>query len=423
MELCEPLTFKGREGSGHHDGRNAYENHQLASSTLDTEKFDLTYLLWGRYLYNPDSTPDAYQRYLKKTYGDAAEHIELALANSSRILPLVTTAWLPSASNHSLWVELYTPISILPSKEKPLYGDSPAPHNVSAISPLDPQIFMSIDDYARALSGGTVTSRYNPLEVAQWIDYIVSRSSDALAKAKATAAGRMASPAFRRAEEDILILNGLGGYYAGLFRAALCYALFQDTGDKQLATEALKFYRGACESWKKMATRAQSVYTTDISYGSIPVRRGHWADRIPMIEKDIVALEQYFATADVRASGVNAVALITSPRHRPDFAASHTPAQSFHPGSELQLSLQASAQATEAKLWYRHVTHGERWLSMPMQRKGDTFSAAIPDAYTQSPFPLQYYFELRTEHEAALYPPLNETLSNQPYFAIHHRDS
>ena len=98
MELCEPLTFKGREGSGHTDGRDAYANQQLASSMLDTDKFDLTYLIWGHHLYNPETTPDAYRRYLKKTYGDAAEHLEVALANSSRILPLVTTAWLPSAS-------------------------------------------------------------------------------------------------------------------------------------------------------------------------------------------------------------------------------------------------------------------------------------------------------------------------------------
>ncbi len=214
MELCEPLTFKGREGSGHSDGRNAYANRQLASSKLDTDKFDVTYFLWGRHLYNPETAPEAHRRYLKRTYGDAAEYLEISLANSSRILPLVTTAWLPSASNHSLWVELYTPTSILPREGKPLYSDSPAPHNVSAVSPLDPQLFISIDNYARTLVGNGITPHYQPLEVAQWIDEMVTQSSSALAKAKKTVSGRMSSPAFRRAEEDILILNGLGDYFA-----------------------------------------------------------------------------------------------------------------------------------------------------------------------------------------------------------------
>lgn len=421
MELCEPLTFKGREGSGHPNGRNTYADQQLASSQLDTDKFHLTYLLWGRHLYHPDAAPDPYRRYLKKTYGDAAEGLEISLANSSRILPLITTAWLPSASNHSLWLELYTPISILPVAGKPLYGDSPAPHNVSAISPLDPQIFLSIDNYAQALIGNQITPHYHPLEVAGWIDEMVSRSSSALVEARKSVAGRKPSQAFRCAEEDILILNGLGRYYAELFRAALCYSLFQRTGDKQIAAASLRFYRSSLESWKATAIRAKSIYVSDISYGSIPIRRGHWVDRIPRIENDVAALEQYFTTANVANTGIDAVALFTAPRQRANFAASHTPAQSFHPGSDLTLRLQAATSVTGALLWYRHVTQSERWLSKPMERNGDGFTAAIPGTYTQSPFPLQYYFELRNQREATFYPPLNATLSNQPYFSIHRR--
>jgi hypothetical protein len=421
MELCEPLTFKGREGSGHTEGRNAYTNHQLASSNLDTNKFDLTYLLWGRHLYNPDTAPDAHRRYLKKTYGDAARSLETALANSSRILPLITTAWLPSASNHSLWVELYTPASLLPYTGKPLYTDSPVPHNVSAISPLDPQLFLSIDDYAKALIASSPTPHYHPLEVAQWIDTMVAQSTAALGEARKSTAARMSSPDFRRAEEDILILNGLGSYYANLFRAALCYSLFENTGDKRIAAESLKHYRNALDSWKTMAIRAQTIYTADISYGSIPMRRGHWADRIPLIEKDIAALEQHFNTANPSNTGTDALALISTPRPRADFQATHTPPPSFHPGSDLTLKLQTAQPITEAILWYRHVTHGERWLSKPMQHTGQTFTAAIPGTYTQSPFPLQYYFELRNQKEATLHPALNPTLSNQPYFALHHR--
>ena len=53
MELCEPLTFKGREGSGHPGGRNAYADASLAPASLDTAKFALTYMLWGRYPLQP----------------------------------------------------------------------------------------------------------------------------------------------------------------------------------------------------------------------------------------------------------------------------------------------------------------------------------------------------------------------------------
>jgi hypothetical protein len=421
MELLEPLTFKGREGSGHPDGRNAYAGRQLGSPKLDTGKFALTYFLWGRHLYNPETAPADYRRYLERTFGDATEHLDIALANSSRILPLVTTAWLPSASNHSLWIEMYTPTSILPVKGKPLYTDSPAPHNVSAVSPLDPQLFVSIDNYAQTLIRNVITPHYHPLEVAQWIDEMVAQSVSALAKAKKSASGRMSSPAFRRAEEDILILNGLGRYFASLFRAALCYSLFQSTGDKQVATKGLEYYRSALDSWGNMSTLAKSIYISDVSYGSTPNRRGHWLDRIPEIEKDVAAVEQYFANTNIAKTGVNASALLAAPYRRASFTVSHTPAQAFHPGSALSLRLQAAEPVTDAVLWYRHVTQAERWLSKPMEHSGQEFSATIPGTYTQSPFPLQYYFELRSQTEATFYPALSITLSNQPYFAVHRR--
>jgi hypothetical protein len=58
---------------------------------------------------------------------------------------------------------------------------------------------------------------------------------------------------------------------------------------------------------------------------------------------------------------------------------------------------------------------------MPMHQTDTTHTAAIPAAYTDSPYPLQYYFELRTATSATLHPAFNPTLSNQPYYAIHLR--
>ena len=85
------------------------------------------------------------------------------------------------------------------------------------------------------------------------------------------------------------------------------------------------------------------------------------------------------------------------------------------------LAIATPPSVTEAVLWYRHVNHGERWLSTPMQQTAATHTAAIPATYTDSPYPLQYYFELHTATAATLHPAFNPTLSNQPYFAIHVR--
>lgn len=181
-----------------------------------------------------------------------------------------------------------------------------------------------------------------------------------------------------------------------------------------------------------MATRAKSVYASDISYGSSPMRRGYWADRLPAIDADVAALEKHFAESSTQKSSAStAIQQATTPSPRPAIAVEHTPPQTFYPGSDLALTVYPGSElalaiatpesVTDAILWYRHVNHGERWLSVPMKQASTSYSAAIPAAYTDSPYPLQYYFELHTATAATLHPAFNPTLSNQPYYAVYVR--
>jgi hypothetical protein len=51
--------------------------------------------------------------------------------------------------------------------------------------------------------------------------------------------------------------------------------------------------------------------------------------------------------------------------------------------------------------------------------EGQTFKAEISATYTNSPYPLEYYFELRESPESAcLFPGFNEKLDNQPYYVV-----
>jgi hypothetical protein len=422
LEIMEPLFFKGREGSGNPGGRDAYADASLAPADLDTAKFTTTFMLWGRHLYNPDTAPEFYHRYLKQAFGPAGPTLETALAASSRILPLVTTAWCPSASNHEFWPEMLTHCSILPYTTRPLFTDNPAPHNVSAISPLDPQLFTSIGQHAENLISGKPDARYNTSEVIAWLEALVATSAKGLAAARTVAGPKAHTPEFRRAEEDILILNGLGTYYANLFHCALFYSINFHQLEPDARAQCLLAFRRARDAWDTMAKRAQAVYTADISYGSTPFRRGHWIDRVTAIDADFARLKNVLGNEPIRPGDSNTAMLrIAAPTQRPTLTASHTALESFHPGNDLALAISSPPSVTEAILWYRHVNHGERWLSTPMQRTATTHTAAIPAAYTASPYPLQYYFELRTAVSATLQPPLNATWSNQPYYAIYKR--
>jgi hypothetical protein len=420
MEIMEPLFFKGREGSGHPGGRDSYVERSLGAD-LDSAKFALTYMTWGRYLYNPNTDPNFYQRTLARHFGPAGPALETALGASSRILPLVTTAWLPSASNHEFWPEMLTTVQILPYTKNPLYGDNPAPHNVSAISPLDPQLFTTIDQHAENLVNNKPDARYNTSEVISWLESLVTTSNNALASARTAAGAKARSLEFRRAEEDILILNGLGSFYAGLFRAGLLYSIHEKTGDPAAARQSLAAFRKARQSWADFSARAKSVYAADVSYGRPAFRRGNWADRLPDIDTDLATLEQSFASAPAEAASAAASLRRAEPAPRLTIEAHHSPADSFHPGSDLVLTISTPPTVTDAALWYRHVNHGERWRSVSMQHSAGSHSAAIPADYTNSLYPLQYYFELRTASGASLHPPFNSTWGNQPYYAIHKR--
>jgi hypothetical protein len=70
-------------------------------------------------------------------------------------------------------------------------------------------------------------------------------------------------------------------------------------------------------------------------------------------------------------------------------------------------------------MYYRHVNQAETYEAVPMARDGDDLTAEIPGRDTDSPYPLQYYFELRRDAKTAwLYPGFDADLANQPYFVV-----
>ena len=113
-----------------------------------------------------------------------------------------------------------------------------------------------------------------------------------------------------------------------------------------------------------------------------------------------------------------AIGEATGRPQRPSASVRHAVPGSFLRKQPLDLQLTSPMLAT-ARLHYRHVNQAERWCSVLMDRKGPAYVASIPGAYTGSPYPLQYYFELRSGPDRAwMYPGLPPDLAGQPYFVI-----
>jgi len=435
MDLFEPLSFKGRHGSGLPGGRCAYADESLKPS-YDWEKFLYTYRVWGRKLYNPAADPDGWQRFLRREFQAAAPATENALGHASRILRLVTTAHCPSAANNNYWPEIYTNMPIVDATKNHLYGDTPAPKVFGAVSSLDPELFSRVNDFAGELLSGQRDGKYSPLEVAKWLEDLSATAAQHLAEAESKS-GNSKGVAFRRMAADVNIQCGLGRFFAWKLRAGVLYALFQQTGNISALQEALKAYRRARSSWADFAGPAKTVYMADITYGIERNLRGDWSDRLPQIDDDIADMEKLLEQAknpagarDREGEHVSQVIreVLAGPK-RSSAPCRHTLPAYFQPGQPLEINFELEKSGSQPEpitvfLKYRRVNQAEVFRSVEMKAANKTFRASIPGNYTESPYPLQYYFELRSgPTDAWIYPGLGAALSDQPYFIVRRKST
>src|SRR4051794_5626294 len=316
VDICEPLSFKGRRGSGIAGDRCAYADASLRPH-WDWEKYLYGTRVWGRALYNPDCDAELWQRYTTKHFGDGAPHLEGALASASRILPIITTTHGASAGNNTYWPEVYTNQSLFDAEHWQPYNDTPSPRVFGNVSPLDPQLFSRINDFADQLLSGKRDGKYSPLEVAQWLEEHAQTAREKLAQAKASSRNKE-TPAYRRFIIDVGIQAGIGQFFAAKFRSGVLYRIYEKTGDPSALEASLAQYRKARAAWAALANEAKGVYMSDITVGEHRQLRGHWLDRLPAIDQDIAGLEAKRESGKTGAAQPNATEAIKQILGRPE---------------------------------------------------------------------------------------------------------
>ena len=420
VEIMEPLSFKGRRGSGIAGNRTAYADASLAPH-WDWEKYEYGHRIWGRLLYNPDTSPDVWKRYMRSHFGDAGPALASALASASRILPTITTAHAPSAGNNTYWPEVYLNHSLVDAAHPGPYTDTPSPKVFGAVSPLDPQLFSRINDCADSFLKGERTGAYSPIEVAQWIEDYAGEASRDLAEAEARASGKE-RPEYRRMAIDIELQSAIGRFFGAKFRAGVLYRIHEQTGSRAALEACLERYRAAREIWAGLADRAKGVYVPDITVGELRQLRGHWLERLPDIDKDIALVADRLgqASSTEPAPGIHsAIAEALGRPVRESISCSHTAPSRFRPGQPLELELTPARKLAAVRLYYRHVTQAERYESVAMTAAGSRWRATVPGTYTAGTYPIEYYFELReSPAKATLHPGFAADRTNQPYYVV-----
>jgi hypothetical protein len=152
--------------------------------------------------------------------------------------------------------------------------------------------------------------------------------------------------------------------------------------------------------------------------------RGHWLDRLPAIDEDIVfmtnMLTQTQNSGDPQQENVRlAIQEAIGRPNRISAICKHNQPQQFKARKPLNIELSFEKVPNSVRLFYRHVNHAERFESVEMQVVGKSCKAIIPETYTDSEYPLQYYFILKDGPQSVwMYPGFNSDLTNQPYFVV-----
>ncbi len=422
MEVCEPLCFKGRQGTGVSPERRIYADDALIPSGGDWRKYLYAYRIWGRHLYDPDTAPESYRRFLRSEYGGAALAVEEALGHASRILPLFTSAHLPSGSAMTYWPEMYTDMAIADTSLRHPYGDTPSPKVFQMVSPLDPVMFSPVNEFVEDFIKKQAHARHSPIEVANWLEGFANVSQQKIALAQKLVPNA-ASPTFRRVKIDVAVHNGLGLFFANKLRAAVAYDLFQKRGDVDSLRDAIRFYRLARRAWAGIVDRTRGVYVEKLDFGARNEIRGHWSDRLPNIEKDLAFMEQILKdktgqTLPVQDGPSPAAAAWLKIRPTKPNCKHNVPTQ-FYMGKPLDIAISTTSQVKNVKLHYRHVNQVEVYQVESMADHRGTWRHSIPGEFTDSAFPLMYFFELQDDAgHAWLYPGFEPDLANQPYYAV-----
>ncbi|TNC65521.1 hypothetical protein [Rubellimicrobium roseum] len=419
VEWCEPLSFKGRMGTGVPGQRFNYQQEGLAPRR-DWEKYLYQYRVWGRGLYAPDGPADGWQRHLRRHCGDAAEACEKGLASASRVLPLVSLTHGPSASNNHYWPEVYSNLALIDGMGRLNYTfDMPAPVRFGNAPTFDSELFATAREWVEKLLAGQSEHRYTPLDVADWLTDLARSCEQALVSAKD--ARDYLRPETQRILIDVEICAGLARFFAERYRAAVWAELFVATKASALFDRVLDHARRSTMAWDRIADLSRDVYHDDLTYGPQGWLRGSWQSRQAEMRNELLDLQSLRGggrTESLALSPEAERAAAAIEARRPVTAAGGLEVpETFLRGEDLTIRYSGPSDAAPV-LRYRVVDQSKRWRADPMRADGNGYIAVIPGDYLDTPFHLQLFANATVSGAPVLVPGLAGDLANQPYHVV-----
>ncbi len=208
----------------------------------------LFYKLWGRLLYNPDTSDNVFDAEYRNRYGDKGKNLLAALSLASntqlRLASLYNATW-----DHTLYSEGFLALQGETTRYIPV--DTLIDHPTMASE------YVNVADYvAKTLAGeGFTAGTITPVILA---DSLERDNRQALALIEDVDPGD--STALRYELADIKIWSHLGLHLAEKLRGAIALKTFQSTGDAAQQQQAVKHLENALDQWDEVIAISRPLY-------------------------------------------------------------------------------------------------------------------------------------------------------------------
>ena len=414
VELCEPLSFKGRMGTGIKNGRFNYSVKQLRTK-YDWQKYLFTYKIWGRCTYNYETIENNYSRYYKKLFGKSSNELIKSLSYASKILPFFTLVHGVSASNNSYWPEMYENMSIVENAPHLPYSyDLHKPSRFGMATSQDPNLIMSPLELANCIYNKKNIKKYSPITMANWFNEYANKARTNLLKAIKTIKNKN-DPEFLRLEIDISILIGIGKFFSYKIKSACYWELYIKEKKFNLGYQSLQLYKKSYSAWSKIAKISKKFYLEDLTYGPQSWLRGRWDDRLPAIKDDIVKMTNILDGNLIKSKKHINIFELSKWNNNQSFYINHTIEKKSDRSVDITIN---NLNKINGELFfnYRQVNQAKKWQRNKIRSLKNRFTIMKFNNFLKQNYPIQYYFELVEKKYSYFCPGINKNLSNQPYY-------
>jgi hypothetical protein len=401
-EVNEPLATK-MEAQPHDAKPFELLNPQYRYYDYEFERYWHFFQVFGRIGYNPETTPDIWQKEFELRFGKkAAPLIETALHKASRILPRIVASVYPYSGFPMTrgWAE----------KQRLGNLDVYAKNSGSDI-----QQFANFDEEAQILVEGGETAKILPSVNSRWFEKTSAEINKLIAEAEISA-GNKGNKEFKSTITDLKILSGLALYHSCRIPAAVSYRIFERTKDVSALDEAIAYENKAADAWRQIVNAAGDVYCDDLMMGvSGADLCGHWKDELAALDKGLSDLKQKRVN-QYPGSSLNKVPhykfALQSDLHE-KFKIMHEPVVSAPLGKSIKIGVKISTPSGVkwVNLSYRSVNQDVEYKTMAMIPTGekDSFVAIVPSEDINPKWDFMYFIKIMDNNgNGIIYPDLNK---------------